>query len=52
MLLLPINVKGKPVALIYADRDEADGIRIPEQELALLRTLRNQAILAIKLGKT
>lgn len=52
MLLLPINVKGKPVALIYADRDEVDGIRIPEQELALLRTLRNQAILAIKLGKT
>lgn len=52
MLLLPINIRGKSVALIYADRDEADGIRIPEQELALLRTLRNQAILAIKLGKT
>lgn len=51
MLLLPINVKGKSVGLIYADRDEADGIRIPEQELALLRTLRNQAILAIKLSK-
>lgn len=52
LLLLPINVKGKAVALIYADRDEANGIRIPEQELALLRTLRNQAILAMKLGKT
>ena len=51
MLLLPINVKGNPVALIYADQDEPDGIRIPEHELALLRTLRNQAILAMKLAR-
>lgn len=49
-VLFPLNLKGNPVALIYADRDEAGGIDIPEKELSLLRTLRNQAILAIKQG--
>ncbi|MFZ2267342.1 MAG: HDOD domain-containing protein [Azonexus sp.] len=49
-VLLPLNIKGNPVALIYADRDEPGGIAIPEKELSLLRTLRNQAILAIKQG--
>lgn len=49
-VLFPLNIKGSPVALIYADRDEAGGISIPEKELQLLRTLRNQAILAIKQG--
>lgn len=47
-VLFPLNIKGSPVALIYADRDEAGGIDIPEKELSLLRTLRNQAVLAIK----
>ncbi len=50
LVLFPLNLKGNPVALIYADRDEAGGISIPEKELALLRTLRNQAVLAIKQG--
>ncbi|QRM19606.1 HDOD domain-containing protein [Dechloromonas sp. TW-R-39-2] len=49
-ILLPLNIKGSPVALIYADRDEPGGISIPEKELSLLRTLRNQAVLAIKQG--
>lgn len=49
-VLFPLNLKGSPVALIYADRDEAGGINIPEKELSLLRTLRNQAVLAIKQG--
>ena len=49
-VLFPLNIKGNPVALIYADRDEPGGISIPENELSLLRTLRNQAILAIKQG--
>lgn len=49
-ILLPLNIKSNPVALIYADRDEAGSITIPEKELQLLRTLRNQAILAIKQG--
>jgi len=49
-VLFPLNIKNNPVALIYADRDEPGGIVIPEKELQLLRTLRNQAILAIKQG--
>ena len=49
-VLFPLNIKGNPVALIYADRDEPGGISIPEKELSLLRTLRNQAVLAIKQG--
>ncbi|MBS1158702.1 MAG: Protein kinase:GAF [Proteobacteria bacterium] len=49
-VLFPLNIKTNPVALIYADRDDPGGITIPEKELSLLRTLRNQAILAIKQG--
>lgn len=49
-VLFPLNIKGNPVALIYADHDEPGGISIPEKELSLLRTLRNQAVLAIKQG--
>ena len=49
-VLFPLNIKGNSVALIYADSDEPGGISIPEKELQLLRTLRNQAILAIKQG--
>ena len=47
-VLLPLTIKGKPVAMIYADKDHPGEIEISEQELALLRTLRNQAVLAIK----
>jgi serine/threonine protein kinase len=49
-VLFPLNIKSNPVALIYADRDDPGGITIPEKELSLLRTLRNQAVLAIKQG--
>ncbi|MBA3032219.1 MAG: HDOD domain-containing protein [Gammaproteobacteria bacterium] len=47
-VLFPLNMKGKPVALIYCDKDKAGSINIPEKELTLLKTLRNQALLAIK----
>ena len=47
-VLFPLTIKGNPVALIYADKDKAGEIVIPEKELSLLRTLRNQAVLAIK----
>jgi hypothetical protein len=50
-VLFPLNIKGNPVALIYADSDQTGGLTIPEKELSLLRTLRNQAILAIKQGR-
>ncbi|RTL49473.1 MAG: serine/threonine protein kinase [Rhodocyclaceae bacterium] len=46
--LFPLTIKGNPVALIYCDKDKAGDIRIPEKELQLLKTLRNQAVLAIK----
>ncbi|MEN6630433.1 MAG: HDOD domain-containing protein [Sulfuricella sp.] len=47
-LLFPLNIKNVPVALIYADKERAGDIVMPENELSLLRTLRNQAILAIR----
>jgi len=47
-VLFPLIIKGKPVALIYCDRERAGEIVIPEKELSLLKTLRNQALLAIK----
>jgi len=47
-VLFPLTLKGVPVALIYADKDKAGSIVIPEKELTLLKTLRNQALLAIK----
>lgn len=49
-VVLPLTIKNNPVAMIYADQDTANGIAIPEKELSLLRTLRNQAVLAIKQG--
>ena len=47
-VLFPIIVKGKPIGLIYADRAEPGEIMIPEKELSLLKSLRNQAVLAIR----
>ena len=47
-VIFPLSIKNSPVALIYADGAHAGDIVIPEKELALLRTLRNQAVLAIK----
>jgi serine/threonine protein kinase len=47
-LLLPLLLKGKPFGLIYADKGEKGGLALDEKELALLRTLRNQAVMAFK----
>ncbi|MDQ5959753.1 MAG: eukaryotic-like serine/threonine-protein kinase, partial [Pseudomonadota bacterium] len=47
-LLFPLTIKNNPVAMIYADMEQAGAIVIPERELSLFRTLRNQAVLAIK----
>jgi HD-like signal output (HDOD) protein len=46
-LLLPLMLKGAPFALIYADRHHS-AIDFGERELSLLRTLRNQAVMAFK----
>jgi uncharacterized Zn-binding protein involved in type VI secretion len=47
-VVFPLCIKGNAVAMIYADRALAGEIVISEKELSLLRTLRNQAVLAIK----
>jgi len=47
-VLFPIIVKGKPIGLIYADQPNPGDIMIPEKELSLLKSLRNQAVLAIR----
>jgi eukaryotic-like serine/threonine-protein kinase len=47
-LLLPLQLKGAPFALIYADQTQPGGILLDEKELALLRTLRNQAVMAFR----
>jgi serine/threonine protein kinase len=47
-LLLPLLIKGAPFALIYADNAQPGGIALGEKELSLLRTLRNQAVMAFK----
>jgi serine/threonine protein kinase len=47
-LLLPLMLKGAPFALIYADKAKPGGIDLGEKELSLLRTLRNQAVMAFK----
>ncbi len=47
-LLLPMALKGSTFALIYADKARAGGIEVDEKELSLLRTLRNQAVMAFR----
>jgi len=46
--LFPLNINNVPVALIYADKEYPNDISFSEKELSALRTLRNQALLAIK----
>ena len=47
-LLLPVNIKGRPIGLIYADKAAKGGLVLDEKELALLQTLRNQAVMAFR----
>lgn len=52
-LLLPLTMKrkGQPdivLGMIYADKGKANSLQINEKELSLLRTLRNQAVMAFK----
>jgi len=47
-LLLPLQIKGRPFALIYADQSRPGGIAVDDKALGLLRTLRNQAIMAFR----
>lgn len=47
-MLLPVVVKDKAIGLFYADMPEANSLNMSQHQLSLLRTLRNQAVLAIK----
>jgi len=47
-LLYPVVMKKSPVALIYIDSQHAAQFALTENQLMLLKTLRNQAMLAIK----
>lgn len=47
-LLLPLLIKGAPFGLIYADKAVRGALELDDKELALLRTLRNQAVMAFK----
>ena len=49
-VVLPLILRNQPVAMIYADCPNAGDIVISDKELGMLRTLRNQAVLAIKQG--
>ncbi|MFZ5521644.1 MAG: HDOD domain-containing protein [Pseudomonadota bacterium] len=53
-LLLPLVLKqpagDKVIGLIYADQDRPGGLRLDERELALVRTLRNQAVMAFRMA--
>lgn len=46
--LMPLMIKDQAVAMIYCDKQSANSIVISERELALMKTLRNQALMAIK----
>lgn len=47
-ILLPLMLNDKAIGLFYADMLETNALDISQQQLGLLRTLRNQAVLAIK----
>jgi len=47
-ILFPIVIKHSPIAVIYVDSTQSHCLSISDTQLGLLKTLRNQAILAIK----
>ncbi len=47
-VLFPIVIKHSPIAVIYIDSHKNGRINITDAQLSLLKTLRNQAVLAIK----
>ncbi|MCE4553405.1 serine/threonine protein kinase [Pelomonas cellulosilytica] len=51
-LLLPLMLKGAPLGLLYADHAQAGGVQLGDKELSLLRTLRNQAVMAFRQATT
>jgi serine/threonine protein kinase len=48
LVVFPVVIDKKPIGLFYADRMAAHSLNLPHDQLNLLKTLRNQAILAIR----
>ena len=48
VLLLPLQIKGSPFGLIYTDKGVPGELQLGEKELAMLRTLRNQAVMVFR----
>ena len=49
-LALPLMVKGRPLGLIYADKEAPNGLLLAAGELALLRGLRDKVVVALTRG--
>ena len=49
-LVLPLMVRGAPIGLVYADKAEANSLRLAAEELALLRALRDKLVVAFARG--
>lgn len=47
-IVFPLILDKKPIGLFYGDRTDAHSLKIPAEQLNLLKTLRNQALLAIR----
>jgi HD-like signal output (HDOD) protein len=47
-LLLPVMLKTQSIALLYADHEGPEPMKISPEQLGLLRTLRSQVVLAFK----
>ena len=47
-MLLPLQFKGSTLGLIYADKARAESIVLDDKGLSLLKTLRNQAVMAFR----
>lgn len=47
-MILPLLLKGRAFGMIYADKAELGSLVVDEKELAMLRTLRNQAVMAFR----
>lgn len=47
-IIFPVVLDKKPIGIFYGDRTDAHSLKIPADQLNLLKTLRNQAILAIR----
>ena len=48
-VLLPMTAGSKPIGVLYGDRAEAGSLHVGEKELSLLKALRNQLVMAVRL---